>query len=86
MNLAEYKAKAKELEVRQAKIQKEYDRQQVIYEQEMAKLKDLGIDDFDEVDEKIEELEKKIKTVGENLETFLTGFENKIKAIEELLA
>lgn len=86
MNLAEYKAKAKELEVRQAKIQKEYDRQQVIYEQEMTKLKELGIDDFDEVDEKIEELEKKIKTVGENLETFLTNFENKIKAIEELLA
>jgi len=85
MNLAEYKVKIKDLEVRLVKITKEHDRQQVLYEQQMAELEKLGITDVEEVDEKLESLKKEIEEKTETLDKYLTAFEAKITAIEELM-
>jgi len=85
MNITEYKNKIKELEARITKVQKEFDRQQVIQEQSLEKLEKLGITDVSQIDTKLEEMKSEIDKNQEKLDKYLAAFEEKLKAVEELM-
>lgn len=85
MNISEYKTKIKELEVRVSKVQKEYDRQQVIREQSLDKLAKMGITDVSQIDAKLTEMKTDIDKNQEKLDKYLAAFEEKLKAVEELI-
>lgn len=85
MNISEYKTKIKELEVRVSKVQKEYDRQQVIREQSLDKLAKMGITDVSQIDAKLTEMKSDIDKNQEKLDKYLAAFEEKLKAVEELI-
>lgn len=85
MNISEYKNKIKELEVRVSKVQKEYDRQQVIREQSLDKLAKMGITDVSQIDAKLTEMKTDIDKNQEKLDKYLAAFEEKLKAVEELI-
>lgn len=85
MNISEYKTKIKELEVRVSKVQKEYDRQQVIREQSLDKLSKMGITDVSHIDAKLTEMKADIDKNQEKLDKYLAAFEEKLKAVEELI-
>ena len=85
MNISEYKTKIKELEVRVSKVQKEYDRQQVIREQSLDKLAKMGITDVSQIDAKLTEMKADIDKNQEKLDKYLAAFEEKLKAVEELI-
>jgi cobalamin biosynthesis Mg chelatase CobN len=85
MNISEYKTKIKELEVRVSKVQKEYDRQQVIREQSLDKLAKMGITDVSQIDAKLTEMKVDIDKNQEKLDKYLAAFEEKLKAVEELI-
>lgn len=85
MNISEYKSKIKELEVRVSKVQKEYDRQQVIREQSLDKLAKMGITDVSQIDAKLTEMKADIDKNQEKLDKYLAAFEEKLKAVEELI-
>lgn len=85
MNLNEYKTQIKTLETRLAKLQKEHDRQNVIFEESMKNLEKYGIENIDEVDEKIAELESEIDKAQTKLEGYLKTFEEKLTEIEDIL-
>lgn len=85
MNISEYKTKIKELEVRVSKVQKEYDRQQVIREQSLDKLAKMGITDVSQIDAKVTEMKADIDKNQEKLDKYLAAFEEKLKAVEELI-
>jgi len=85
MNISEYKNKIKELEVRISKVQKEFDRQQVIQEQSLEKLNKLGITDVSQIDAKMSEMKSDIDKNQEKLDKYLAAFEEKLKAVEELM-
>jgi len=85
MNIGEYKNKIKELEVRISKVQKEHDRQQLIQEQSLEKLEKLGITDVSQIDTKLEEMKSEIDKNQEKLVKYLAAFEEKLKAVEELI-
>lgn len=85
MNISEYKNKIKELEVRVSKVQKEYDRQQVIREQSLDKLAKMGITDVSQIDAKLTEMKADIDKNQEKLDKYLAAFEEKLKAVEELI-
>lgn len=85
MNISEYKNKIKELELRVSKVQKEYDRQQVIREQSLDKLAKMGITDVSQIDAKLTEMKVDIDKNQEKLDKYLAAFEEKLKAVEELI-
>lgn len=85
MNINEYKTKIKELELRIGKVQKEYDRQQIIKDQSLEKLSKLGIDDISTIDDKLTEMKTDIETNRAKLDKYLASFESKLKTVEELL-
>lgn len=85
MNISEYKNKIKELEARVSKVQKEYDRQQVIREQSLDKLAKMGITDVSQIDAKLTEMKSDIDKNQEKLDKYLAAFEEKLKAVEELI-
>lgn len=85
MNINEYKTKIKELELRIGKVQKEYDRQQIIKDQSLEKLSKLGIDDISTIDNKLTEMKTDIENNRTKLDKYLTSFESKLKTVEELL-
>lgn len=85
MNISEYKNKIKELEARVSKVQKEYDRQQVIREQSLDKLAKMGITDVSQIDAKLTEMKTDIDKNQEKLDKYLAAFEEKLKAVEELI-
>ena len=85
MNINEYKTRIKELELRIGKVQKEYDRQQIIKDQSLEKLSKLGIDDISTIDNKLTEMKTDIETNRARLDKYLTSFEVKLRTVEELL-
>ena len=85
MNINEYKTRIKELELRIGKVQKEYDRQQIIKDQSLEKLSKLGIDDISTIDNKLTEMKTDIETNRAKLDKYLTSFEVKLRTVEELL-
>jgi len=85
MNISEYKNKIKELEVRVSKVQKEYDRQQVIREQSLDKLAKMGITDVSQIDAKLTEMKADIDKNQEKLDKYLAAFEEKLKTVEDLI-
>lgn len=85
MNINEYKTRIKELELRIGKVQKEYDRQQIIKDQSLQKLSKLGIDDISTIDDKLTEMKTDIETNRAKLDKYLASFESKLKTVEELL-
>ena len=85
MNINEYKTRIKELELRIGKVQKEYDRQQIIKDQSLEKLSKLGIDDISTIDDKLTEMKTDIETNRARLDKYLTSFEAKLRTVEELL-
>jgi DNA repair exonuclease SbcCD ATPase subunit len=85
MNLNEYKTQIKTLETRLAKLQKEHDRQNVIFEESMKNLAKFGIENIDEVDAKIAELEEEIEKYQNKLDAYLKAFEEKLTEIEVIL-
>lgn len=85
MNISEYKTRIKELELRIGKVQKEYDRQQIIKDQSLEKLSKLGIDDISTIDNKLTEMKTDIETNRAKLDKYLTSFEAKLRTVEELL-
>jgi uncharacterized coiled-coil protein SlyX len=85
MNLNEYKTQIKTLETRLAKLEKEHDRQNVIFEESMKNLAKFGIENIDEVDAKIAELEEEIEKYQNKLDTYLKVFEEKLTEIEGIL-
>jgi uncharacterized coiled-coil protein SlyX len=85
MNINEYKTRIKELELRISKVQKEYDRQQIIKDQSLEKLSKLGIDDISTIDDKLTEMKTDIETNRAKLDKYLTSFEAKLRTVEELL-
>lgn len=85
MNINEYKTRIKELELRIGKVQKEYDRQQIIKDQSLEKLSKLGIDDISTIDNKLTEMKTDIETNRAKLDKYLTSFETKLRTVEELL-
>jgi cobalamin biosynthesis Mg chelatase CobN len=85
MNINEYKTRIKELELRIGKVQKEYDRQQIIKDQSLEKLSKLGIDDISTIDNKLTEMKTDIETNRAKLDKYLTSFEAKLRTVEELL-
>lgn len=85
MNINEYKTRIKELELRISKVQKEYDRQQIIKDQSLEKLSKLGIDDISTIDNKLTEMKTDIETNRAKLDKYLTSFEAKLRTVEELL-
>ena len=85
MNISEYKTKIKELEARVSKVQKEYDRQQVIRERSLDKLAKMGITDVSQIDAKLIEMKADIDKNQEKLDKYLAAFEEKLKAVEELI-
>jgi DNA repair exonuclease SbcCD ATPase subunit len=85
MNLNEYKTQIKTLETRLAKLQKEHDRQNVIFEESMKNLAKFGIENIDEVDAKIAELEEEIEKYQNKLDAYLKAFEEKLTEIEDIL-
>lgn len=85
MNINEYKTRIKELELRIGKVQKEYDRQQIIKDQSLEKLSKLGIDDISTIDNKLTEMKTDIENNRTKLDKYLTSFESKLKTVEELL-
>ena len=85
MNLNEYKTQIKTLETRLAKLEKEHDRQNVIFEESMKNLAKFGIENIDEVDAKIAELEEEIEKYQNKLDTYLKAFEEKLTEIEDIL-
>jgi hypothetical protein len=85
MNINEYKTRIKELELRIGKVQKEYDRQQIIKDQSLEKLSKLGIDDISTIDNKLTEMKTDIETNRARLDKYLASFEVKLRTVEELL-
>ncbi|OQA47789.1 MAG: hypothetical protein BWY47_01360 [Bacteroidetes bacterium ADurb.Bin302] len=85
MNINEYKTRIKELELRIGKVQKEYDRQQIIKDQSLEKLSKLGIEDISTIDDKLTEMKTDIETNRAKLDKYLASFESKLKTVEELL-
>lgn len=85
MNINEYKTRIKELELRIGKVQKEYDRQQIIKDQSLEKLSKLGIDDISTIDDKLTEMKTDIETNRARLDKYLASFEVKLRTVEELL-
>jgi DNA repair exonuclease SbcCD ATPase subunit len=85
MNLNEYKTQIKTLETRLAKLEKEHDRQNVIFEESMKNLAKFGIENIDEVDAKIAELEEEIEKYQNKLDAYLKAFEEKLTEIEDIL-
>lgn len=85
MNINEYKTRIKELELRIGKVQKEYDRQQIIKDQSLEKLSKLGIDDISTIDNKLTAMKTDIENNRAKLDKYLTSFESKLKTVEELL-
>jgi len=85
MNINEYKTRIKELELRIGKVQKEYDRQQIIKDQSLEKLSKLGIDDISTIDNKLTEMKTDIETNRAKLDKYLASFEVKLRTVEELL-
>lgn len=85
MNLNEYKTQIKTLETRLAKLEKEHDRQNVIFEESMKNLAKYGIENIDEVDAKIAELEEEIEKYQNKLDAYLKAFEEKLTEIEDIL-
>lgn len=85
MNLNEYKTQIKTLETRLAKLEKEHDRQNVIFEESMKNLAKFGIENIDEVDAKIAELEEEIEKYQNKLDAYLKAFEEKLTEIEVIL-
>lgn len=85
MNINEYKTRIKELELRIGKVQKEYDRQQIIKDQSLEKLSKLGIEDISTIDDKLTEMKTDIETNRAKLDKYLTSFEAKLRTVEELL-
>lgn len=85
MNINEYKTRIKELELRISKVQKEYDRQQIIKDQSLEKLSKLGIDDISTIDNKLTEMKTDIETNRARLDKYLASFEVKLRTVEELL-
>lgn len=85
MNISEYKTRIKELELRIGKVQKEYDRQQIIKDQSLEKLSKLGIDDISTIDNKLTEMKTDIETNRARLDKYLASFEVKLRTVEELL-
>ena len=85
MNINEYKTRIKELELRIGKVQKEYDRQQIIKDQSLEKLSKLGIDDISTIDSKLTEMKTDIETNRAKLDKYLASFEVKLRTVEELL-
>lgn len=85
MNINEYKTRIKELELRIGKVQKEYDRQQIIKDQSLEKLSKLGIDDISTIDTKLTEMKTDIETNRARLDKYLASFEVKLRTVEELL-
>lgn len=85
MNINEYKTRIKELELRIGKVQKEYDRQQIIKDQSLEKLSKLGIDDISTIDNKLTEMKTDIENNRTKLDKYLASFESKLKTVEELL-
>jgi cobalamin biosynthesis Mg chelatase CobN len=85
MNINDYKTRIKELELRIGKVQKEYDRQQIIKDQSLEKLSKLGIDDISTIDNKLTEMKTDIETNRAKLDKYLTSFEAKLRTVEELL-
>ena len=85
MNINEYKTRIKELELRIGKVQKEYDRQQIIKDQSLEKLSKMGIDDISTIDSKLTEMKTDIETNRAKLDKYLASFEVKLRTVEELL-
>lgn len=85
MDIKQYKEKILELEKRQQKVEKEYDRQQVLYGQLLQKLKEMDIETPEEIDDKVAEMEANIATRTEKLDKYLAQFESKLKSIEEMM-
>lgn len=85
MDIKQYKEKISELEKRQQKVEKEYDRQQVLYGQLLQKLKEMDIETPEEIDDKVAEMEANIATRTEKLDKYLAQFESKLKSIEEMM-
>lgn len=85
MNLNEYKTQIKTLETRLSKLEKEHDRQNVIFEESMKNLAKFGIENIDEVDAKIAELEEEIEKHQTKLDAYLKAFEEKLTEIEDIL-
>lgn len=85
MNINEYKTRIKELELRIGKVQKEYDRQQIIKDQSLEKLSKLGIEDISTIDDKLTEMKTDIETNRAKLDKYLASFESKLKTVEDLL-
>ena len=82
MNINEYKTRIKELELRIGKVQKEYDRQQIIKDQSLEKLSKLGIDDISTIDNKLTEMKTDIETNRAKLDKYLASFEVKLEQLK----
>lgn len=85
MNIEEYKSKVSELEKRQQRVSREYDRRVAVYGEKIKQLKELGIDAPEQIKDKVKELESELAKKQKTLTEYIEKFEDKLKSIEEIV-